>query len=130
MKRLTKVYGIEILKKIIIDEDSSGLTKLVGDILAAGLLFRYSRDNERESDFYGVQNVYDIGISPEGGISFFETSQKIQGRNPSALEQMFSTHPVNSERIANIRSQINRLPSKSELRTNSSRFQQMKLRIP
>lgn len=129
MKRLTQVYGIEILKQVILDEDSSKLTKLITDVLAAGLLFRYSRDDERESDFYGVNNVYDIGISPEGGISFFEILQKLQKREPTSLEKLISTHPVHSERIANVRNQIKGLPPKSNLRTNSSRFQQVKRRI-
>lgn len=77
MKKLTQIYGIELLKQIILDEDSSELKKLVADILSTGWLFKYSRDNERESDFYGVQNVYDIGITPEGGIHFFETLEHI-----------------------------------------------------
>ena len=129
MKRLTQAYGFEILKQIILDEDSSELTKLVSDILTAGILFKYSRDNERESDFYGINNVYDIGISPEGGINFFETLQKLQKREPTKLENLISTHPVHSERISNVRSQINGLPPKSNLKTNSSRFQQVKQRI-
>ena len=129
MKRLTQAYGIEILKKIIIDEDSNETKKLIADILAAGWLFKYSRDNERESDFYGVQNVYDVGIAPEGGIRFFETLQNLQRRKPTKLETLLSTHPVHSERIANVRKHINRLPPKSGLRTNSSRFQQIKRRI-
>ena len=129
MKRLTQIYGIEILKQLILDEDSSKLKKLVADILAAGWLFKYSRDNERESDSYGVQNVYDTGISPEGGIHFFETLQKLQRREPSTLEALISTHPLHSERISNVRTQINGLPRKSGLRTNSSRFQQIKRRI-
>lgn len=129
MKRLTQVYGLEILKQIILDDDSSKLTNLVADILAAGLLFRYSRDNERESDFYGVNNVYDTGISPEGGISFFETLQKLQHRKPSALEKLISTHPIHSERISNVQNQIKELPEKSGLRSNSARFKQVKRRI-
>lgn len=129
MKQLTQVYGIELLKQLILDEGSSELSEIVVDVLAAGLLFKYSRDDERESDFYGVQNVYDISISPEGGIRFFETLQKLQRREPSALEALLSTHPVNSERVANIRAQIDGLPRKSGLRTDSTRFQQVKRRI-
>ncbi len=129
MKKLTQVYGIELLKQIILNEDSTELKKIVADILSVGWLFKYSRDNERESDFYGVQNVYDVGITPEGSIHFFETLQKLQHREPSVLEKLLSTHPIHSERISNIRAQINGLPQKSGLRTNSTRFQQVKRRI-
>lgn len=129
MKRLTQVYGIEILKQIILDEDSGEVKKLITEILAAGLLFRYSRAHERESDFYGVQNVYDAGINPEGAATFFETLRAMRGREPSALEKFLSTHPVPDERVTNVRHQISRLPSKSGLRMDSSRFQRVKRRI-
>ena len=129
MKRLTQVYGIEILKQLILDEDSSAFKKLIADVLATGLLFRYSRDHERESDAYGVQNVYDAGISPEGAAGFFETLQAMRGRDPSALEKFLSTHPVPSERVTNVRNQIDRLSPKSGLRTDSSQFQRIKRRI-
>ena len=124
MKRLTQIYSLEILKQLILDEDSSELKKIVAEILAAGLLFRYSRDAERESDLYGVQNVYDAGINPEGAATFFETLREMRGREPSALEKFLVTHPVPSERVLNVRNQIAGLPPKSGLRMDSSRFQQ------
>ena len=129
MKRLTQVYSIELLKQLVLDEDSNKLKKLVADVLAAGLLFRYSRDHEREADFYGVQNIYDAGITPEGAATFFETMHALRGRNPSALEKFLSTHPMPSERVENVRSQIRRLPPKSGLQADSSRFQRVKRRI-
>ena len=129
MKQLTKVYGIEIIKQIILDENSGEAKKLITEIIAAGLLFRYSRDNERESDFYGVENVYDAGISPEGAIGFFETLQNLQKREPSTLENLISTHPVHSERIKNVRSHIKGLPPKSGLRNDSSDFRTIKRRL-
>lgn len=129
MKRLTQVYSIEIIKQLILDEDSSEFKKLVADVLAAGLLFRYSRDHERESDFYGVQNVYDAGIAPEGAAGFFETLSVKRKSEPSALQKFLSTHPMPNERVLNVRNQISKLPPKSGLRTDSSRFQQIKRRI-
>ena len=129
MKRLTQAYGIEILRQAIVDKDSGETKKLIADILAAGLLFRYSRDNEREADFYGVQNIYDAGIAPEGAATFFETMHALRRSTPSALEQLLSTHPMPMERVVNVRAQINRLPPKSGLRSDSSRFQRMKRRV-
>ena len=129
MKRLTQVYGIEILKQLILDKDSSELKKLVTEVLAAGLLFRYSRDHERESDFYGVHNVYDAGINPEGAAVFFETVRAMRRSEPTAIEKFLSTHPGPGERVTNVRNQIAGLPPKSGLRTDSARFQQIKRRI-
>ena len=129
MKRLTRAYGIEILKQVILGKDASKTKKLIADILAAGILFRYSRDAERESDYYGVQNVYDAGIDPAGAATFFKTLSEMRRREPSALEKFLSTHPVPRERVMNVEIQIGRLPPKAGLRKDSSRFQQVKRRI-
>lgn len=129
MKRLTQVYSLKIIKQLILDDDSSEFKKLVADVLAAGLLFRYSRDHERESDFYGVQNVYDAGIAPEGAVGFFETLSATRRIAPSAIEKFLSTHPMPNERVLKVRNQISKLPPKSGLRTDSSRFQRIKRRI-
>ena len=129
MERLTQAYSLELIKQLILDEDDSKFKKLVADVLAAGLLFRYSRDHERESDFYGVQNVYDAGINPEGAAVFFETLRAMRRSEPSALEKFLSTHPMPNERVLNVRNQISGLPPKSGLRADSSRFQQIKRRI-
>ena len=66
---------------------------------------------------------------PEGAVVFFETLRAMRGREPSSLEEFLSTHPVPSERVLNVRKQISSLPPKSGLRTDSSRFRQIKRRI-
>lgn len=129
MKRLTQFYGVEFLKQLIFDEDSGKLTKLITDIIATGYLFKYSRDNEREADMYGVQNIYDAGINPDGAAKFFVSMRDRQGRAPSTLEGLISTHPLHSERVINVRNQIKGLPPKNGLRTDSATFQRIKRRI-
>ena len=129
MKSLTQFYGVEILKQLILDEDSGKLTKLITDIIAAGYLFKYSRDNEREADMYGVQNIYDAGINPEGAANFFEAMRDRQKRAPSTLEGLISTHPIHSERVMNVRNQIKGLPPKNGLRIDSATFRKIKRRI-
>ena len=129
MKRLTQFYGVEILKELLLDEDSSELTKLITNIIASGYLFKYSRDNEREADIYGVQNIYDAGINPEGAAKFFEAMRDRQEREPTTLEGLISTHPLHSERVMNVRNQIKGLPPKNGLRTDSAAFRRIKRRI-
>ena len=126
MKRLTQVYSVEILKELLLSQDAGEFKKFVADALAAGLISRYSRDHERESDFYGVQNVYDAGISPVGAATFFETLHALQRTEPSVLRKFLATHPLPNERALNVRKQISQLPPKSTLRTDSSDFRAVK----
>ena len=129
MKRLTKAYGVEFLKKLVLDEDSGQLYKYASDILAAGLLLKFSRDDEREADFYGVRNLYDAGIAPQGAATFFETLANIRRTEPSSLEMLFATHPHPGERMSNVYNQIRNLPPKSGLRIDTPKFHRVKRRI-
>ena len=129
-KQLTKQLGFAALEQLILGKDPNRLEKLVSTIAANGTLMKYSRDAERESDAFAVQQMYDAGIDPEGIATFFETLRKLQKRQPGQLEQFFSTHPPTNERIQNVRSQIDRRPRKPNLRKDSLRFQQVKRRLP
>ena len=129
-KQLTKQLGFAALEQLILGKDPNRLEKLVSKIAATGTLMKYSRDAERESDAFAVQQMYDAGIDPAGIATFFETLRRLQKRQPGQLEQFFSTHPPTNERIQNVRSQIARRPRKPNLRKDSVRFQQVKKRLP
>lgn len=129
-KQLTKHLGFAALEQLVLGKDPNQLEKLVSTIAATGTLMKYSRDAERESDAYAVQQMYDAGIDPQGLATFFQTLRKLQKRQPGKLEQFFSTHPPTNERIQNVRSQIARRPHKPNLRKDSLRFQEVKKRLP
>jgi len=83
-----------------------GWGALAGGIGGAGaglLLASYSRDDEREADGLGMEYMTRAQYNPEGMTGLMEMLNTQHQREPSALEVMFSTHPMSSERLANAR---------------------------
>ena len=79
----------------------------LGGLGASALLAHYSRDNEREADALGMEYMAKTGYSPEGMAQLMELLIRNNQREPNALQAMFSTHPMSSERLANVRNAIN-----------------------
>jgi predicted Zn-dependent protease len=68
---------------------------------AGGLVFsKFSRDDEREADDVGIDNVVRAGISPNGVPEMFQILMAERDRNPSAVESWFATHPIEEDRVA------------------------------
>ncbi len=130
VKQMTRQLGLTAVAQLALGENQNELKQMVANLAANGVLMKYSRDAEREADKYAVQEMYDAGIDPEGMATFFEKLLNLQKGKPSKLKQLFSTHPPTTERIAAVRSNIAKLPRKSNLRKDSKRFHQIKKRLP
>jgi predicted Zn-dependent protease len=75
--------------------------------LGAALSFnKFSRDDEREADYFGTRYMVRAGYNPGASIDAMKTIQRLQAREPSALEVWFMTHPPTSERIVNLNEEI------------------------
>lgn len=99
--------------------------KEAGGIVSYFSLMKFSRDDEREADFLGVYNLYQLGYDPNGMVTLFEKFKKIQGHEPSKLEVFFQTHPKPSERMENTLGEINKLKIEY-LKKDDQEFQKIK----
>jgi predicted Zn-dependent protease len=78
----------------------AGVAEVLGVLGATALLAHYSREAEREGDSLGMAYAAKSGANPAGMIGLMEVLTKEGKRRPSALAQMFATHPMSSERYA------------------------------
>jgi predicted Zn-dependent protease len=78
--------------------DYGGLIQGLGGLGAGALLAHYSRDNEREADALGMEYMTRTGYTPQGMVGLMEILLKNGRKNPNAIELMFSTHPMSTER--------------------------------
>ena len=53
----------------------------------------FSRHDESEADFLGVQYMWAAGYDPTGAISMFEKLETLQRTQPTAVSKLLSTHP-------------------------------------
>jgi hypothetical protein len=73
------------------------------------LFLKYSRTDEEQADVVGAQTMAKAGYNPQDMVDFFELLRAEQTRNPSRVEQFFSTHPQPEDRAARIRSEMTML---------------------
>ncbi len=79
------------------------LAQMIGNIGGGALLAHYSRDNEREADALGLEYMARSGHNPAGMEDLMTMLNSQAREKPNALELMFSTHPMSSERLDNTR---------------------------
>jgi predicted Zn-dependent protease len=87
---LAGVLGLSLLA-----EELGGVgdeVSAVGGVAASLLLFRYSRDQERESDRLGVEYAARAGYRAEEGAGFFQLLRRMDG-NDGWSPTFLSTHP-------------------------------------
>jgi predicted Zn-dependent protease len=77
------------------------LAQLIGSLGGGALLAHYSRENEREADALGMEYMARAGLNPAGMPDLMNMLNTQSKAKPGALELMFSTHPMSSERVAN-----------------------------
>lgn len=90
-------------------EDRQGLAPLVqtiGGLSAGALLAHYSRQNEREADDLGMEYAARAGQNPAGMVDLHRMLEEQGRRKPNAIELMFATHPMSSERRATAERQL------------------------
>ena len=75
------------------------LAGTAGQLGSAVVLASYSRAQKREADEGGMLYMVRAGYDPQGMVQLQQLLVRLSGANPSALEQMFSTHPMSTERL-------------------------------
>src|SRR5258708_19095601 len=89
-----------------------GVGAAAGD-QAAGVqsALSYSRDFEREADRIGLQRLEEAGYDPHAMAAFFEKMQRsTRVSEDSTIPGYFRTHPVTSERIADVQNKAASMP--------------------
>jgi len=111
--------------RAVIQDVGTGLllAALTGDVtgpLAYGLQtaralgeLRYSRRAEEEADLEGMKMLLAARVDPAGMIAFFETVQKEEGAQPTALAYL-SSHPMPAERMARLKAMAAAAPAPAE----------------
>jgi beta-barrel assembly-enhancing protease len=109
----------------------AGYAAYEGMNLAIPLTFlKFSRDEERQADYLGIQYMYKAGYDPNAYISFFERIQADEKHHPGTVAKIFSDHPPTPDRIKRTEEEIARiLPARDEYIVDTSEFDQVQARL-
>ena len=102
----------------------------LGSLARAGISFgansyflKNSRGNESEADLIGADIMYDTGYDPHAMADFFKKLEEESGARGS---QFFSDHPDPGNRYGAVTRELATLPARSNYRSDSQEFQNVK----
>ncbi len=91
---------------------------------------KFSRMDEAEADWLGVQYMYKAGYDPQAFIQFFEKLDALEKHKPGTLAKVFSDHPQTPDRIGHSEEEIATiLPSRPDYVVTTSEFDDVKARL-
>jgi beta-barrel assembly-enhancing protease len=91
---------------------------------------KFSRMDEAEADWLGVQYMYKSGYDPQAFIQFFEKIDALEKHKPGTLSKVFADHPQTPDRILHSEEEIATiLPSRPDYMVTTSEFDDVKTRL-
>jgi predicted Zn-dependent protease len=130
-RQLTQQYGYALVLQLILGDNPNMLAQLAASMFGQAGFMAYSRGMESQADFLGVETMARAGYNPEGMLTFFAKLDAMNTQKPTQLTQFFSSHPLTSERVQRVSSEISTLPAQRYSGpTDRSEFARIKARLP
>jgi predicted Zn-dependent protease len=109
-QQLTQQYGYSLVVQLLVGNNPSLLTQVAAALAGQAGMQAYSRSMESQADYLGGETMAKAGYNPDGMLTFFTKLETMEGRNPGQLAQFFSSHPLTSERVQQVKADIAMLP--------------------
>ena len=91
---------------------------------------QFSRMDEAEADWLGVQYMYKSGYDPQAFVQFFEKLDALEKHKPGTLAKVFADHPQTPDRIIHSEEEIATiLPARPDYVVTTSEFDDVKARL-
>lgn len=91
---------------------------------------KFSRDEERQADYFGLQYMYKAGYDPNAFVAFFEKIEADEKKQPGTIPKIFADHPPTPDRIEAIQKEIATiLPAREQYIVTTSEFDTVKHRL-
>lgn len=127
-RQLTQQYGISLVSQLVLGQNPNVLAQLAASLFGQAGTMSYSRSMEDQADYLGVQTMYQAGYNPNGMLTFMKKLESIEQTNPGKLTQFFSSHPLTSERVRNVQTEISQLPPKI-FQENNAEFNRVRAKL-
>jgi predicted Zn-dependent protease len=90
--------------------DAANAMMAGGQAIAMQSQLNFSRDMEREADRIGFSVMTQAGFAPQGAVGMFDKLQQAARLNDSGNFPYLRTHPMNTERIADMQARHQLVP--------------------
>jgi predicted Zn-dependent protease len=124
-EQLTRTYGLQVVSSILLGQNTPLAGQVAGNIAGSLGLLKFSRNDEVEADQLGTEYMFRAGYNPTAMIIFHRRLEKLQKSNPSAVLNLFSTHPMSQARVDAIAAEIAKFPPGQNVGYYPERYQQI-----
>ena len=110
IKQMQQMQGAQVgvaLGCVLINVCGSQAAQAGINVAGSAIFAKFSRNDEKEADDVGIENVVRAGISPKGIPEMFQILLNERQSNPGAVDTWFATHPTEESRIADTQARIN-----------------------
>ena len=110
---------------------NSGVGQTAINVAGTAVFAKFSRDDEKEADDVGIENVVRAHIHPKGIPEMFQILLDMRTSNPGLVDGWFASHPTEEDRIKDTQARIAAI-NPAVLRTltiDSQGFQNFKARV-
>ncbi len=91
---------------------------------------KFSRNDEAEADYLGLQYMYKAGYDPSDYLTIFSKVIDEERRDPGSVPKIFLDHPPTPDRIIALDKEIKTvLPTKDQYLVSTSEFDDVKARL-
>ncbi len=91
---------------------------------------KFSRSDEAQADFLGLQYMWKAGYDPNGLVQSFSVILQQARSDPGSVPSVFMDHPPTGDRIIKCEQEIkNLLPKRKEYLVNTSEYNDMRTRL-
>ncbi len=92
--------GAQLIGIAASETEYGALANIAIQLSSSAWLAKYGRDDELESDAYGMDYMIKAGYNPQGAVRLQETFVKLNNeKNNSFLNNLFASHPPSQERV-------------------------------
>jgi len=89
----------------------------------------YTRSNEKEADYVGIELLADSGFDPRGMANFFEKIDRESRLYGAGPPELLRTHPVTQSRISDASNRASQYPVKGRASSKNYYLIRMRLRV-
>ena len=127
--RMTKSVGVQTMLDIVSGQTSNQNINFAANALGGMGLLMNSRSDEEEADEWSFKYLKSTNTWYPGGIMYF--FDKVKGRGGSAVDELFSTHPLPQSRIDDTIDRLKKdnIPPPTEKNLRSREYAEFKKKL-
>lgn len=116
---------------VLLNACGSAIAQTGINVFGSAIFAKFSRDDERQADAAGIEEMVRAGINPNGMPAMFQKLLNERQSQRGSLDAFFATHPLEEERIDNAKARIAAINPAiiRTLTTNSEAFIQFRARV-